>query len=193
MQRKYEKMTGKYFDGRRFGLWLSTLQWRWRAQTVAGSPRREKEIFCVCDCGTERWVRGSSLRSRTSRSCGCHYEVPPGRKPYAETWERRCAYSLLNSAGARSRQKGLEKTIGLRWLLPRLEAGYCEVTGLAFERPDGVRGPFSPSLDRHDPLRGYTPENCRVVVYMYNAAKNSFTDADVMRMAEALTSKRQQL
>jgi hypothetical protein len=44
------------------------------------------------------------------------------------------------------------------------------------------------SIDKIDPKKGYTLENSRVVVWIYNAAKNIFTDEDVMRMANALVN-----
>lgn len=50
----------------------------------------------------------------------------------------------------------------------------------------GQMPPWSPSLDRIDPLQGYTPENCRLVVWMYNAAKHISSDANVLRLAQAL-------
>lgn len=51
-------------DGRRFGRWTSIGP----TGMVADSTQR---IECVCDCGTVRCVRRSSLFSGESRSCGC--------------------------------------------------------------------------------------------------------------------------
>lgn len=34
---------------------------------------------CVCDCGTEKIVRGGSLTSGNTRSCGCLTKENPGR------------------------------------------------------------------------------------------------------------------
>lgn len=37
-----------------------------------------KRSLCRCDCGTERWVVNSTLRTGKSRSCGCKsYKEPP--------------------------------------------------------------------------------------------------------------------
>jgi hypothetical protein len=52
-----------------------------------------------------------------------------------------------------------------------------------------ARNPWSPSLDRIDPKIGYTLENTRVVVWIYNTAKNVFHDEDVMLMAQALINQ----
>jgi hypothetical protein len=79
------------------------------------------------------------------------------------------------------------------WLEERVRAGRCEVTGLPFELATYSRGtrfsPWAPSIDRLDPTGHYAPENCQVVIWMYNLCKNKWADADVLRMAEALVSK----
>lgn len=92
------------------------------------------------------------------------------------------AAHLLHNA----RKRG-ECTISREWLVQKLEAGVCEITGIPFEYPPSGTGPRAPSLDQLVPGAGYTPENTRVVIWMYNAAKNIFTDADVLAMARALT------
>jgi hypothetical protein len=49
-----------------------------------------------------------------------------------------------------------------------------------------VRNKFAPSIDRLDSSKGYTTDNCRVVIYQYNVAKGIWTDSDVLVMAQAL-------
>lgn len=70
-------------------------------------------------------------------------------------------------------------------------AGRCEATGLPFTILPGGSGksPFAPSVDRIDPAGPYSPENSRVVVSIYNLAKNAWGDADVLLMAEALCAR----
>ncbi len=75
------------------------------------------------------------------------------------------------------------------WILEKLSKGVCEVTGLPFTYSLESRNPWSPSLDRIDPTKGYTLENTRVVVWIYNAAKNVFSDEDVLLMSQALVNK----
>lgn len=50
--------------GQRFGKWLVRYQ-------AGNAPRGGALWFCVCDCGVERAVIGSDLRSGKSASCGC--------------------------------------------------------------------------------------------------------------------------
>ena len=86
-----------------------------------------------------------------------------------------------------SRARTTNHTITEDWIASVLNLGVCQVTGIPFEWSSGKgRQPFSPSLDQICPGKGYTPENTRIVIWMYNAAKNVFTDADVLKMAYAL-------
>jgi hypothetical protein len=96
-------------------------------------------------------------------------------------------------AGAEGRAAALRVPFDLtaKWILHKLLAHHCEVTGLRFETSTpGSRSNFAPSIDRKIPALGYTRANCRVVIWGYNAAKASGTDEDVIRMAEALVRKK---
>ena len=69
----------------------------------------------------------------------------------------------------------------------------CAVTGIGFklaiEREYNMQcnaQPFSPTLDRIDNSKGYTPENTQVVIAIYNHAKCHWTHEDVLDMAQAV-------
>jgi hypothetical protein len=59
-------------------------------------------------------------------------------------------------------------------------AGCCAITGLPFNRDRYGQGAakcaFAPSLDRIDPTKPYTRDNCRFVLAAVNFALNSFGD-----------------
>lgn len=105
------------------------------------------------------------------------------------------ANTLLNGARERAAVKRLPFTITLPWLVERLKPRICEVTGIEFDfsRANvayGAMNPFAPSVDRKVPSLGYTEENTQIVVWLYNAAKGSWTDADVLKMAQALVARK---
>ena len=86
----------------------------------------------------------------------------------------------------------MEFDLTREWAEEKIEAGVCEVTGLQFEySKDGKDRfqPFIPSVDRIDSSKGYTQDNCRMVVWIYNMAKAEWSDDIVLRMAKALVSK----
>jgi len=49
---------------------------------------------------------------------------------------------------------------------------------------------YSPSIDRIDNSKAYTPDNCRFVLNCVNSFKHDGTDADIYRIAEALLLNR---
>jgi hypothetical protein len=109
---------------------------------------------------------------------------------------RKYAVSMVYSARGRARVLGVPFSLTIAWAVERLVAGKCELTGIDFDmrgklRPgEGIRSSFGPSLDRKHPILGYTPENCRIVIWAYNGAKGSGTDEEVMQMAEALVRRK---
>jgi hypothetical protein len=101
---------------------------------------------------------------------------------------------MLRNCRERSREKGLpEPTITVEWLEEHLALGRCAVTGLPFDTHPttgtGDKRPFAASVDRIVPTAGYAPENCRLVVAIFNLARNTFSDSDVRLMASALCSR----
>ncbi len=101
---------------------------------------------------------------------------------------------LLTSARKRAEDRGLPFSLNKEDIVRRFEAGVCEVTGIKFDLSlpgrfrRFCRGPWVPSVDRVDPLKGYTPENTKVVVWAYNVAKSDFKNSDVMTLAKALVA-----
>ena len=86
----------------------------------------------------------------------------------------------------------MECTLTVEWIEQRLLQGVCEVTGIAFEMK-GDRRPFMPSIDRIDSGKGYTPDNCRVVLWIINAAKQALPEDDfqsaLRQVAEAVVER----
>lgn len=93
------------------------------------------------------------------------------------------------AARHRAKRDGVVFALTLEWCA-RYD-GHCEVTGLPFQRQAGGigPGPYSLTIDRREPGVGYTPENCRFVIYGYNAMKGSGTDDDCRTIALAMISR----
>lgn len=77
-------------------------------------------------------------------------------------------------------------TIDTAWIEQRILRGVCEVSGLPLVMSQSGREPFSPSLDRIDNSKGYTPENTKLVCWLYNRAKGHWTHEVIMQLAGAL-------
>ena len=86
-----------------------------------------------------------------------------------------------------AKQRNLEFDLPLSWYKEKLTIGVCEKTRLPFVlKPEEssftvtsknqTRNPFSPSVERIDSSKGYTEENCIMVVCIYNFAKGAFSE-----------------
>ncbi len=114
------------------------------------------------------------------------YRRTQKEKEYSIAWHR--AGRVLTWVRARAARAGFAFDLDRDWVEERLKRGRCETTGIEFEinKSDGRFHPWAPSIDRVDSKKGYTKDNCRIVVWIYNMAKSEWEDADVLKMAQAL-------
>lgn len=99
------------------------------------------------------------------------------------------ASQLLGSAKSRAKRKHIEISITKEWILEKLNTGICELSGLAFDLSTTGRinrNPFSPSIDRIDCSKGYTPSNCRVILLSMNDALNQHGLEHFLKVAQAV-------
>lgn len=99
------------------------------------------------------------------------------------------ASQLLASTRNRALKLNIEFDLIFDDVYPAILAGRCAVTGLAFDltpHPDHRVHPFAPSLDRIHPKKGYTRSNVQVVCWAYNAARNQWGNAVLLRLARAI-------
>ncbi len=69
---------------------------------------------------------------------------------------------------------------------------YCPALGMKldyFRRGRGKQCDHSPSFDRLDPKKGYTPENVRVISYRANRIKNDASLTELRKVADWLASQ----
>lgn len=102
---------------------------------------------------------------------------------YRTSISRHASIQISNSR-RRSLAKGLPFDLTKEWLIAKLKAGKCELTGLPLVFDYKKRaGPQSPTLDRIIPSRGYTKANIRVICFSVNCLLSEFGDAEALRMA----------
>ena len=140
--------------GQRFG--------RLMALRPSHSHRRKMHWDCICDCGRQKTVEGTKLRSGHTGSCGClcsevlrtkaithGHTIEHLSTPTYKTWSglpQRCN-NPNNPAYDNYGGRGI--TLCERW--HRFENFLADMG----ERPPGT------SIDRIDNDRGYEPGNCR--------------------------------
>ena len=134
--------------------------------------KNRKALFCCVPCKNKhRATRDPEIHTKQTQQ-------------YKSTMRGKAIAMYHGTKVGRRFRDGNELTP--EWIMEKLQKGFCEVTKLPFTYGLDARNPWSPSLDRIDPSIGYTLENTRVVVWIFNAAKNVFKDSDVMLMAHAL-------
>lgn len=121
-------------------------------------------------------------------------EVPPiGGMPLPKWARQRIstanAQNVRNAARWGSAPPFLDKDMIAIWEDSR---GRCMMTGLPFTDEQvgdkAAAHPYRPSLDRIDPHKPYTRENCRLVLQAVNFALNAYGDDGIFyRIAEAAT------
>lgn len=94
------------------------------------------------------------------------------------------AKSLYSSAKRRSIKHNLEFDLSFSKIVVTLMLGKCERTGITFDLSPASktwRNPYAPSLDRINSNKGYTNDNVKVVVNMYNTGKGQHTDEEFIK------------
>jgi len=122
-------------------------------------------------------------KGRHSGFCQTHWSI------------HRVITSLVSSSKYRAKLNNLEHDLDYEWAKERVH--FCEATGIKLEIRDcktisknnyANRNPRTPTIDKIDPKKGYTKDNCRVVCWWYNLAKSYYSDETVLELM-ALTVK----
>lgn len=95
----------------------------------------------------------------------------------------------LRGSKQRAKRLGIPFELTKAWATERW-TGRCEVTNIPFVLST-ARNPylFSPSLDRIDPIKGYTCSNCRFVLHAVNALKGQGTNEQMLLIAKAIVDQ----
>lgn len=121
------------------------------------------------------------------------YQQLSGEKKRTSPWHRSGA--LITWVRTRAASAGYAFDLTREWAEQRINAGFCEATGIKFDfsKDKQLRfNPWMPSIDRIDSSKGYTMDNCRMVVWSYNMAKAEWTDDVVYQLAKAVVASREE-
>lgn len=148
---------------------------------------------CGISCATDHTVCAEIRRTKTRQYAKRYRELAKNKEAarrHRRTSIRARAGQMCCSSRGRAKRLGIPFDLTIDFIEGLLRTGVCSVTGVDFEYCLDGRSPWVPSLDRINPADGYVRENVRVVAWIYNAAKWSFSDDDVLAMAKALVKIR---
>ena len=99
-------------------------------------------------------------------------------------------YHLIKTAKERAARKGVAFELTQDWGRDNW-TGRCAITGIEFVKNGLGSGPKprSPSIDRIDPKKGYTPDNSRFILACVNSFKHEGTDLDMYLIAKVIVEK----
>jgi hypothetical protein len=126
----------------------------------------------------EYYASHPELLAKTRASTLERYRVERDENPL-----RRKAKNLLAASRSRAKRDGLPCDLTLEWvereLASVIENG-CPLLGIEVRLDTDRIAPGSPTIDKFNPDRGYTQENCWVISHRANSTKQNAT-LDFMR------------
>lgn len=145
---------------------------------------------------SEFYVNSKGTRRRTCKDCDREAERRRKRANPELTHDRHRkwrrdyrGHALVNVAKNRAKARGIPFDLSPMDIQKRIEAGHCELTGIAFNL-DEPRAWNAPSLDQRNPGAGYTRDNVRVVLYALNVMANVWGENRIIEIAHAITARR---
>jgi len=112
----------------------------------------------------------------SKNKAGLWFEIKRYQSPIE--WRAQRLFVLSNR---RAKNNGWKTNITKKWLIDHMTK--CEATGMPFDLSyEGTfmnRNPYAPSIDRIDSNKGYTTDNCRLVLTVFNFLKSTLSDNDL--------------
>ena len=147
------------------------------------------------ECFPKNKNRCSECKRFYHREYNKVYRRQQSQKEYfIEYYERKetRASRLFRAARDRSEKKNEIFGLSIDWVKQKLDSGFCEKTGVAFDlkrHPEFIYNPFAPSIDKIDPSKPYTPENSQMVIDWYNRAKGQHSESDFVDLCRLVVSR----
>ncbi len=195
--------------GKTFGRWTVH-------EYLGGTPQGKWQ--CKCACGEVRAVTGANLRSGHSTSCGSctrsEYATtnaarrdfrgeknPRARAakrkagadytPSSDVWYKRAA-GVFHSARRKGTPMGFTTAMEFAAYVKTIAPAKCPVFNRRFTERGVGFSPWSPSIDKIIPAKGYVRGNVQVISMLANSMKRDATPTQLRRFAEWVLHKGQQ-
>jgi hypothetical protein len=176
---------------------------RLTVKRLSSKTKPRKQVWhCVCECGKTTSVVTASLRSGKTKSCGClrdsRINNPRGdrharRKLAIERYGEALSctnpwYQAANRIAFKAKYHGIpfkfDGVMDFAIYLKNMGITKCPVFNRKFIKKGGKHNPFSMSIDRIDPRKGYTRGNVQLLSYLANAMKQNATSSQLKQFAK---------
>ncbi len=160
---------------------LGTVYGNLTVVAYAGAKNNRRLWRCRCGCGNTKIAEGIELRRGNVKSCGCMSLIWSGQAQITHGQSGTQIYRMYHRAKERAMKKGIEFNLRLTDIkIPPC----CPVFKTPFTHGNRDRA-TSPSLDRLDSSKGYTPDNIWVISFRANTIKNDASLADLKSLVAA--------
>jgi len=130
---------------------------------------------CRCDCGTEKIIAKSNLKSGQSKSCGCLQKI----KPFE---------SLYKKFVRTNKSRKVPVNLTYEDFFSFTTTGKCHYCGCSvLWHKHNATAHSNYNLDRKDNTEGYTLENCLVCCGICNHMKSSTTYDEFIKKVRDIT------
>ncbi len=156
------------------------------------APYHPKHLFCSKLCYNKNRYRRKRPQIRASQRV-YYLRHQPKLVAYTKRWVEQQTLlrpwaPLLGTAKYRARKQSLLYSLTPEWAA-KTWTGFCSLSKIPFIL-NKKRSLYSPTIDKINPALGYTPDNCRFILFGVNALKYNGNDDDVYKIAEAITISR---
>jgi len=180
--------------GKRFGKWTVVDVEDYTYLYRRNGKVLERQYRCICDCGTEKYIRTSHITRGLSKQCGtCRmmdYSVSTvGCIPTTDIKRYK--------AGAAKRNKEWNITSEYLYELYEKQNRLCALTGIPIQFSQkgigtpGAKDVSTASLDRIDSTKGYTPDNIQWIHKDVNKMKMDLEELNFLRIVKQIYEYKQ--
>ena len=144
----------------------------------------------VCNiCNTEKdateFYKSKSNIDKLFHFCkACHVKDARARRSVQRSEDPMLLWAkdTISVSKQRAKRKNREHTLTLEWLLENANS-ICPLLNIPLIYGAQRRDDHVASLDRRDPLKGYTPDNCKIISTRANRLKNDGTQEELELIA----------
>jgi hypothetical protein len=146
------------------------------------------------ECAKKRRRKYHIKNKKRENECGKQWHKNNRERVRKRCIQRKGKYParlILERTKARAKKKNFSFDLTEGWVQKKLNKGICEATGIELICNEYYedKGPFVPSIDRLDNSKGYTKDNCQMVIWIYNRAKGTSDLKTLYKMCKAFVEK----